>query len=91
VRDGVNGFLAPPGNAAAFCAAAGRALDRRGGWPTVRAAARATALGLSWDRIVAGFEETVAALLPANHGQGLTIHNHLKPQPAGSLSAPPLA
>jgi glycosyltransferase involved in cell wall biosynthesis len=61
VRDGVNGFAAPFGDAAAFLARARALVDRRADWPRWRAAARATALELSWDAIVERFEGQVSA------------------------------
>jgi glycosyltransferase involved in cell wall biosynthesis len=65
VRDGRNGFSARLGDAAAFHAAASRALAERGNWPAVRAAARGTALGLTWDSVVGRFEADIrSAALP---------------------------
>ena len=65
VRDGENGFLAAYDQPAAFHAGAVRAAYARARWPAIRAAARATALGLSWDGIVDSFAEAVGSLLPA--------------------------
>ena len=65
VLDGENGFLAAYDQAADFQAAAARAAAARTRWPALRDAARATALGLSWDGIVDSFAETLGALLPA--------------------------
>jgi glycosyltransferase involved in cell wall biosynthesis len=62
VRDGDNGFLAAFGDAAAFRTAAVRALERETRWAHLRAAARRTALGLSWERVVDGFESVLTAL-----------------------------
>lgn len=56
VRDGVNGFAARFGDAAAFHAAASRALDDRSRWPEIRAEARRTALGITWESVVGRFE-----------------------------------
>ncbi|MGA2052225.1 MAG: glycosyltransferase family 1 protein [Opitutales bacterium] len=64
VRDGENGFLAAYDDPAAIRAAALRATESRTDWPTLRHAARVTALELSWDRIVDGFTGTVAEFLP---------------------------
>lgn len=61
VRDGVNGFAAPFGDAGAFLARARGVMDRRGAWPQWRAAARATALDLTWDAIVERFEGQVSS------------------------------
>jgi glycosyltransferase involved in cell wall biosynthesis len=68
VRDGENGFLAAYDDPAAFCATGLRAAAARDGWPALRAAARATALDLSWERVVMGFEKVVLGLLPARNG-----------------------
>jgi glycosyltransferase involved in cell wall biosynthesis len=62
--DGENGFLAAYDDPSAFHAAAARAAEARARWPALRAAARTTALTLSWDRIIRTFEDTVAELLP---------------------------
>jgi len=62
VRDGDNGFLATFDDAAAFRKAAARSLECEAQWPKLRNAARKTALGLSWDRVVDGFENVVGAL-----------------------------
>jgi glycosyltransferase involved in cell wall biosynthesis len=62
VRDGENGHLAGFGDPAAFQAVAARALAARAAWPPLRAAARRTAQGLSWDRVVDGFENILLNL-----------------------------
>ena len=59
VRDGRNGFAAAFGDAGAFHAAAARALAERGRWPGIRAAARTTALSLTWDAVVGRFEADI--------------------------------
>ncbi|MCX6938518.1 MAG: glycosyltransferase family 1 protein [Verrucomicrobia bacterium] len=56
VRDGVNGFAAAFDRPEAFQAAVARALAARERWPKIRAEARATALGLTWQAVVARFE-----------------------------------
>ncbi len=61
VRDGRNGFAATFGDAAAFHAAASRALETRSRWPEIRAAARTTASGLTWSAVVARFEADIRA------------------------------
>ncbi|MEN9841243.1 MAG: hypothetical protein RL376_1043 [Verrucomicrobiota bacterium] len=61
VRDGVNGFAAAFDKAAAFEAAAARALASRARWREIREAARATALTLTWEAVVARFEADVRA------------------------------
>lgn len=61
VREGRNGFAARFGDAAAFHAAAERALAARGRWPELRTAARRTALGLTWEAVVARFAADIRA------------------------------
>jgi glycosyltransferase involved in cell wall biosynthesis len=63
VRDGVNGFAAAFDQPAAFHAAVTRAqaAGAKGGWPAIRAAARTTALTLTWTAVVARFAEDLAA------------------------------
>lgn len=56
VRDGTNGFVAPFGDRAGFQAAVARAWAAREHWDRIRAEARATALGITWDAVVARFE-----------------------------------
>jgi glycosyltransferase involved in cell wall biosynthesis len=62
VRDGVSGYLSTFDDPAAFQAAAARAASARATWPAIRAAARAAARELSWERIVAGYEDALANL-----------------------------
>lgn len=57
IRTGANGMTVPAGEARAFTAAAADLLARRAGWPALRAAARETALGITWERIVIQFED----------------------------------
>lgn len=59
VRDGVNGFAAEFDRAEAFYATTARALSARERWPEIRQAARATALGLTWDAVVSRFAADV--------------------------------
>ena len=61
VSHGANGFLATFGTAEAFHLAAREALAARAHWDGIRLAARATALGLTWSRVVARFEAEVEA------------------------------
>jgi glycosyltransferase involved in cell wall biosynthesis len=63
VRDSVNGFAANFDDRAAFHDAVARACRARieGRWPAIRIAARETALGLTWDAVVAQFESDLAA------------------------------
>lgn len=61
VRDGVNGFAGEFDRPEAFHAAVTRALDAKTRWPEIRAAARATALSLTWEAVVARFERDIRA------------------------------
>lgn len=56
VRDGESGFLAAFGDADAYLGAVRTALAARGRWDAIRAAARETMLGVTWDAVVARFE-----------------------------------
>jgi glycosyltransferase involved in cell wall biosynthesis len=56
VRDGVNGFTAAFGDRAAFLAGVSMSLARRAEWPAIRAAARRTAEGITWEAIFDVFE-----------------------------------
>jgi len=56
VRAGVNGFSAKFDDKAAFLKMAQSVISCRTEWPKLRAAARASALAISWDSIVAQFE-----------------------------------
>jgi glycosyltransferase involved in cell wall biosynthesis len=62
LTEGENGFLAAYDDPSAFHAAAARALAARDNWSGLRHAARASALGLSWESIVNGFEDTLCGL-----------------------------
>ena len=61
VRDGRNGFVARFGDAADFHTAARRALEARERWPELRAAARRTASGLTWEAVVGRFTADIRA------------------------------
>jgi glycosyltransferase involved in cell wall biosynthesis len=61
IRDGVNGFAAKLDDRDAFLASARAAINRRAAWPGIAAAARATALTITWDSIVKKFEHELAA------------------------------
>lgn len=63
VRDGVNGFAAAFDRPEAFHAAVARAraAGGEGRWPQIRAAARATALKLTWAAVVARFAEDLTS------------------------------
>lgn len=66
VREGLNGFPAAFADPSAFHSATARALDARASWPAIRAAARASALRLTWDAVVTNFlrDVRIAACLP---------------------------
>ncbi len=59
VRSGENGFLADYDDAAAYLRAVETLAAERGRWAEIRAAARATTLGVTWDAVVARFEADV--------------------------------
>jgi Glycosyltransferase len=61
VRDERNGFTARFDDATSFHAAAERAMSARTKWRDIRAAARATALGLTWEAVVERFETDIRA------------------------------
>jgi glycosyltransferase involved in cell wall biosynthesis len=65
LRTGVNGALAPLGDADAFVAAAAGVAADASRCRALGAAARATALGLGWDGVVARFEAQLAGVLRA--------------------------
>ncbi|MFH1498421.1 MAG: glycosyltransferase family 1 protein [Verrucomicrobiota bacterium] len=56
VRDGGNGFLAAFNDASAYLCVVGTALAARDDWSRIRAAARETTLGITWEAVVARFE-----------------------------------
>jgi glycosyltransferase involved in cell wall biosynthesis len=66
IRTGLNGATVPLGDAVAFVRAAEGLLARRDSWPAWRAAARAAALDITWDKIVSRFERE---LLSAQEGK----------------------
>jgi glycosyltransferase involved in cell wall biosynthesis len=57
VRSGQNGFAAVFGNKEALVATAITAVKQRNAWPAIRAAARVTALTITWDAIIDRFED----------------------------------
>lgn len=59
IEDGVNGFLAPYDDEAAYLATVERALEARDQWPSLRAKARATAEGITWSAIIKQFVQTL--------------------------------
>ena len=62
VRQGVNGLLAPPGDAARFIDLACRAAEGLRALQVMRVLARRTAQAASWDAILPGFEEKLLSL-----------------------------
>jgi len=73
IRPGVNGVLAPFDDAAAYRAAVIDIAARPGDWPAIRAAARATALGVTWEAIIARFREALAAVARSQRGPGTCV------------------
>jgi glycosyltransferase involved in cell wall biosynthesis len=61
VCDGVNGFAAKFGDREAFLNEMRTLLARRPEWPAIRAAARTTAEGITWDAIFDVFERELGA------------------------------
>jgi len=59
IRDGANGYLVPFDDAAAFRDRAAEIAGQPGDWPAIRAAARVTALALTWDHIIDRFAATL--------------------------------
>jgi glycosyltransferase involved in cell wall biosynthesis len=57
VSNGVNGVTVLLDDPRMFTAAASGWLMRRAAWPALRTAARASALDITWNRIVARFED----------------------------------
>jgi len=57
LRDGENGHTVPFDDAAAYLAAARRIAADTAAWPARRAAARATAGGISWAAVITRFEQ----------------------------------
>jgi glycosyltransferase involved in cell wall biosynthesis len=56
IRDGENGFCARFSEPASFLQSADRLMQARSTWNSIRAAARGTALAITWDAIIARFE-----------------------------------
>lgn len=63
-----NGVLAPFGDGDAFVAAAAELMRRRGEWPTLRGAGRATAAQITWERIFESFEDTLVRVVAGRFG-----------------------
>jgi glycosyltransferase involved in cell wall biosynthesis len=62
VTHGVNGLLAPPGDAARFIELACRATDGLARLQVMRALARRTAQSASWDSVLLGFEQNLLSV-----------------------------
>ncbi len=67
IRHGVNGILARFDDPGAFLAATVAVAARPGDWPALRAAARETALGVTWNAIIGRFHDTLAAVAAGPH------------------------
>jgi len=63
VRAGINGYAAKFEDKAAFVQMARDAISRRTDWPALRVAARATALTISWEAIVAQLEAKLTSVI----------------------------
>jgi len=70
IRDGENGFLAAPGDAAGFVAAACRALSSPIELDAVRQRARRTALRADWEPVLHTFEQRLRQVAFAPEGLG---------------------
>ena len=66
VRADVNGFVAKFGDRADFVQMARKVMNRRADWPAMRAEARVTAQGISWEAIVAQFDALLATIISAS-------------------------
>lgn len=73
MRSGENGVLARFGDPAAFCAAAVEVATRAADWPRLRAAARSTALGVTWDAIIARFQHLLGSVAAAGQRKELAV------------------
>jgi glycosyltransferase involved in cell wall biosynthesis len=60
VRTGVNGFAAKFADKTAFLQMVRSVIGCRSDWPKYRVAARSAAVAISWEAIVAQFEEMLA-------------------------------
>ncbi len=74
IRHGENGFLANFDEADDFHTVAKQALEKFSTWPELRRAGRRTALGLSWENVVDGFEKIALGLLKQPLG-GVCVTN----------------
>ena len=73
VRPGANGVTVPLDESQAFLAAVEDLLARRAAWPALRAAARETALGLTWENIVAQFEDELRRAQTGNSARAAPV------------------
>jgi glycosyltransferase involved in cell wall biosynthesis len=69
IRNGHNGLTAPPGDAGAFVDAALAAAGDPARARALGAAARSTAEGLSWDRVIGGLEERLFEVIRRRGGR----------------------
>jgi glycosyltransferase involved in cell wall biosynthesis len=69
IRNGHNGLTVPPGDAGAFVDAALTAAGDPSRARAIGAAARSTAEGLSWDRVIAGLEERLFEVIRRRGGR----------------------
>jgi glycosyltransferase involved in cell wall biosynthesis len=69
IRTGHNGLTVPPGDAGAFVDAALTAAGDPSRARAIGAAARSTAEGLSWDRVIAGLEERLFEVIRRRGGR----------------------
>lgn len=69
IASGRNGVLAPFGDRAAFVRAAEEIAARRAEWPALRAAARRTAEGVTWDAIFASYEDSLRQVIAGRFGE----------------------
>jgi glycosyltransferase involved in cell wall biosynthesis len=73
IRDGENGIRVPLGNDAAFIHAAREVARDRDELRILGKRARATAEELSWERVLAAFEEELRQIIPAEGGPGQQV------------------
>ncbi len=69
IRSWSNGVLAPFGDDGAFVAAAEELVRRPAEWAGLRAAARTTAEGITWERVFAAFEDTLQQVVAGRFGR----------------------
>ncbi|TVR52507.1 MAG: glycosyltransferase family 1 protein [Puniceicoccaceae bacterium] len=73
IRSGVNGLTVPPGDRAAFIAAAAGALAQRDQWVAWRRAARAAVEPVTWAAVICGFEARLQQVASAGHPPAATL------------------